>query len=195
MRGVEVTYFCYTSEMKQESPSPSLKPRQAVATDWTSGLLPRPVLPSELASVVNRLPLTPRPTWPGRCGAPLPIALGEVEKLCLIEQGAGRADLELPPVSGPWPVVITAETEDNRLSSPASIPTLGPHVDQALRVLISAMLLDGFELFEPSKCLCCAQSGLDPSQAPGGLLTDAKLDVLKSSHRQRLKEALDGAGT
>ena len=122
-----------------------------MATDRTSALLPKPVHPSEATGLVDRLPLTPRPTWPGRCGAHTPIALGEVEKLCLIEQGTSSAELELDPIPRPWPVTITAEVEDHTTTALASILRSSPEVREALRVLISAVLLNGFELIEPPK--------------------------------------------
>ena len=149
---------------------------------------------SELARVVDRLPLAPRPTWPGWASAPLPVAVSEVQKLCLVEEGASRPDFELDSLPGPWPVTIPAEPERHSFAALASVFAERSELDQTVRALVSAMLLDCLECIRPTQRRSGAPSRLDPSEASRGLFTDADLDEFVASHRQYLEKARDGLG-
>ena len=93
-----------------------------------------------MSGVVHGVPLAPRPLHPSWGRHPLPVAAGEVGKLCEIEQGASAADLELPAVSGPWPVVITAEPDADAFSAYAIPAGTSGVVDKAVRAAFRDML-------------------------------------------------------
>ena len=150
--------------MEQSTPSPSLKPGQGLATDGTSGAPPRLMRLLETGRFVDRVPLAPRPLHPGREGQPLPVAISEVEKLCDIEQGTTRSNLELPTTPSGWPVVISAEPEDCSLSSFTTTASFRRVVDQAVRTALRDVLIEGLEVIKPSQSLSSAISGHNPGQ-------------------------------
>ena len=152
-------------------------------------LIPPPKWPpqcrlrSEPGRVVDRLPLLPRPVFPGWCRHPLPVALGEVEQLCQVEERASGADLELTSLPRPWPVTIEACPELDASAAFAHVRSAALHLDEALGMLIGSMLDARLKLLRPSQSDGGASSGLDPGKTSRRLFSDAELEVLRGLHR------------
>ena len=152
-----------------------------------NGLMPPPQWPplcrgpSKPRCFVDRFPLARRLAEPTHGAHPLPLALAEVEQLREVEQGAGAADLELPALSGSWPVVITPCPEDDSFAASPLVRSGASDVDETLRMALCVVLVDVLKVLRPAKGFSSARLGFDPSEASRGLLGDAELDVLLRS--------------
>ena len=125
-----------------------------------------------LTRLVDRVPLLPRPHFPGWTGHPVPVAFGEVSKLCDVEQGRAVRNPEPVPVLGPWPVTIEPTPDSHRLPSGRSIEALLAELDPASRRVFGLVCDLVFELVLPAHEVDRGLHGSDPAQLASGFASN-----------------------
>ena len=128
--------------------------------------------------VVKRVPLLPRPHFPGWSCHPVPIALGEVSKLCAISLGEAVGDSEVASHSAPWPVTITPEPDSHLVSGSAESSGLVVGLNPSTRRVVSSMLDLCIELLSPPELVDGGLHGTDPCKATACGLSDYEARVL-----------------
>jgi len=127
---------------------------------------------------VKRLPLLPRPYFPGRRSHVVPVALGEVSKLCGVAQGEVPADTEAVPSLGPWPVLITDTPDHHPDAVGLAIAVLLGELNQSHRILLGRVLDLCLELVGPAKEVVRGSESADPRDMAAGELSHHSFDVL-----------------
>ena len=140
--------------------------------------------------VVKRLPLLPRPYFPGWSCHPVPVALGEVSKLCAVSLGEAVGDSEAVTVSGPWPVTITPSPDHHLSPCAAESSASVAGLDGSTRRVVSAMLDLCIELLSPAQSVNGGLHGTDPCKATARGLSDYEACVL-----MRLRDVIRNPGS
>ena len=130
-----------------------------------------------LPRLVNRVPLLPRPHFPGWTRHPVPVARGEVCKLCRIEQGEAVGYTEVVPVPRPWPVTITPSPDHHSLPANTRVETLLAELNPASRRVLGLVADFVLELLAPAHEINGGFHGSNPRKLPVWLSSDDQADV------------------
>ena len=107
---------------------------------------------SGVACSVDLSPMFPRNSLPRQIFHPVPIALGEICKLCQIDGSAGIRDSELVGQTCRIPVPGFAPTDTQALTAVTPVPTFAVRALEVLEVPVAvpAIRPPAFELLSPS---------------------------------------------
>ena len=131
-----------------------------------------------LPCLVNRLPLLPRPDYPFWTRHPVPVASGEVSKLCRVEQGEAVGNPEVMPVVRPWPVTITPSPDHHLLSGAVPPKHLLAELNGAIGRLSGFVFDLCVEYGVPPEEVDRRFPGSDPGDLPSRFLSDYQRDML-----------------
>lgn len=131
-----------------------------------------------LAREIDRVPLLPRPAYPVWTCHPLPVHIGEVSKLCAIEQGEVMRNPEAPTTLGSWPVTITVQSDHHCSTSASGRESSFGELDSSVRGLLCAVMNLCVERLLPSHGRSCSLFRSHPAEGPRGQLSDYEADVL-----------------
>jgi hypothetical protein len=131
-----------------------------------------------LTREINRVPLLPRPLYPVWTSHPLPIDIGEVSKLCAVEQGEVMRNPEAPTTLGSWPVVITVQSDHHCSASASGCESSFSELDGSVGRLLRSVMDLCIERLLPTHSRSCSLFRSHPAEGPRGQLSDYETDVL-----------------